>query len=679
MRVATKRLSILLSLAVLILVSLVTPGGCGTLAPETDLTELSLEELLAVEVTTFSRKSESLWETTAAVYVITAEDLTRSGVRSLPEALRLAPGMQVAMVDANKWVVSARGFSGLFANKLLVLIDGRSVYTPLFSGVFWEAQDVVLEDVDRIEVIRGPGGTLWGANAVNGIINVITKKSEETQGGFVHTGGGTEERGFVTVRMGGQLGTNSNFRVYGKYFSRDASDGLGLADRADDWRVFRAGARFDHRKDLNRLTIQGDMYTGRIGHFITAVTGLTPPYQELVLSDAEIHGGNLLARWNSRLGARSDLSVQAYVDRTTRKEQFLSGHIDNLDLDLQHRFGLADWIEMTWGVGYRLTSDEFEGGFTISVTPNRRKAHLLSGFVHQDLSIIPDRLRFRVGAKFEHNSFTGYEHQPNARIWWSPSEGHILWGALSRAVRTPSRSEHDLRGILEALPPDSLFAGSPLALVTLRGDRKFGSESVRAVDAGYRTQVNDRFTLDVAGFYNVYDDLRTNEADIQDVEVVQDPYHLVFPVRSGNLAKGRTRGLEIATDYQVRKHWRIRAVYSYLKTDLEVDTGSLDTDTETFAGENPSHQVGIRSYMNFGERVELSLAGRYVDELISLNLPSYFTVDVNLRYELTRNTWLSVVGQNLLDTPRQEFISAASGILPAGLQRGVYGSILRAF
>ncbi len=427
------------------------------------------------------------------------------------------------------------------------------------------------------------------------------------------------------------------------------------------------------------MTVQGDVYDGEVGQFLSIVTSLSPPYTERVHTDARIRGGDVLGRWEGRFSDRSDLVLQVYYDRSEREEAVLEGAIRNTDIDFQHRFEPGRRLETVWGLGYRSTTDRFDGSFTMSFEPGRRRVHLFSGFLHQEVSLIPDRLRLTLGSKFEHNSYTGFEMQPNGRFWWSPARGQTVWGAVSRAVRTPSRSEHDIRGIVQALPPDSLFLGSPLTLLRIAGEEGFRSEAVRAFEVGYRASASDRFRVDLAVFYNLYDDLRTNEPDISSFEVVSSPPHLIVPIRTENRAAGRTYGVEAAADWQVSGAWRLHGSYSYLRMELEVDEDSSDTATEEFDGENPKHQLRLRSYMDLSDGLRLNLTARYVDRLPALDIPGYFTLDARLGWRLNRRLELSLVGQNLLESPRTEFVSAASSTLPAKLQAGVYGAITWGF
>jgi iron complex outermembrane receptor protein len=399
-----------------------------------DLSRLSLEELMNIEVTLVGRKPERWMQTAAAVSVITAADLRRWGVRSIPAALRAVPGLHIAVVDANKWVVTARGFAGLFANKLLVLIDGRSVYTPLFSGVFWEAQDVVLEDVERIEVIRGPGGTLWGANAVNGIINIVTKKAARTQGTLVQLGGGTKERLFATVRHGGQAGEHLHWRAYIKHFKRTRSPAATNRPVRDAWHAYHSGGRLDWSiSDRDMLSLHANAYSGKTGQSVSLLTGLEPPYVQDTYGDADISGIAAQGRWERSYSEQAHFALQFYYDRAERRDIVLGGVIHNTDLDFQHRFRWTARQELTWGLGYRFTTDELDGISNISFIPSSRDTYLFSAFVHDEIAIIQQHLHLMLGAKLERNSYTDFETQPNARLWWSPTPRHLLWGAISRA------------------------------------------------------------------------------------------------------------------------------------------------------------------------------------------------------------------------------------------------------
>jgi iron complex outermembrane receptor protein len=634
----------------------------GEQAPETpkaDLTELSLQDLMNIEVTSASKKAEKLSETAAAVFVITQEDIRRSGVTTIPEALRMVPGVQVARLNASSWAISARGFNDQFAQKLLVLIDGRSVYTPLFSGVYWDLQDTFLDDIDRIEVIRGPGGALWGANAVNGVINIITKRAEDTQGSLLTTGMGTEEKGFAALRHGGLLGESGHYRVYAKWFDRDGGP--------DSWDTTRAGLRADWALgDRDILTAQGDWYDGdRAGR--STIPTLTPPFSETLGMESRVSGGNVLLRWERQLSDDSDLHLQLYYDRTEHGEG--SGiQRDTFDLDFQHRFPLGERHEVLWGLGYRSSADDIPGSATFSVDPGSRHDELLSAFVQDQIALQQDRLQLTVGSKFERNDYTGFEVQPSARLSWRPSGHETAWAAVSRAVRTPSRMEHDGRVNVAALE----MPGAGVTLVSLFANRDMESEDLLAYELGYRTQASDELFLDIAGFYNCYDDLWTLEPGEPFVELSPSPPHLVLPSFADNKMSGETYGVELAAQWQATDRWRLDAAYSFLRMDLHLDADSGDTMLSQAEGKSPRHQFSLRSAVDLRENLELDWWLRYVDGLPSLGVGSYVDLDVRLGWQPREDLELSIVGQNLFESGDPQFGPSFVGNTATSVERGVY-------
>jgi iron complex outermembrane receptor protein len=619
-----------------------------------DLTELSLEELMNIEVTTVSKKRERRSEVAAALYVITQEDIRRSGVTSIPEALRLAPGVHVARIDANKWAVSVRGFSGRFTNKLLVLIDGRSVYTPLFAGVYWDVQDTLLEDIDRIEVIRGPGGTLWGANAVNGVINIITKNARDTQGALATGGGGDEEKAFGAARYGGRLGESFYYRAWAKYFERDG----GFSDdfqAFDDWEVARLGFRSDWSPTArDALTVQGDFYDGVAGQIVTR-------RRETFGFDAEISGGNLLARWEHSFSANSDATIQAYYDRTDRREPVLDEVRDTVDFDAQHRFKLPWRHELVYGIEYRLSADDISGDLAAVLDPDARDDQLLSAFVQNEIWLVPERLRLTVGSKFEHNDYSGFEYQPSGRLLWLASQRQNLWGAVSRAVRTPSRAGDE---IAVTLPLD------PRAL----GDRSDTSEKLLAFELGYRIQPIGSAFVTLAGFYNLYDDLTSLERG-EPFILPGPPEQVVFPILIRNKLEGRVYGGESSIDFVPFTWWRMQGTYSYLQVDLDLAEGSEDPISETAEDASPHNQASVRSYFDLPFAASFDGVFRYVDNLPARATSSYPSLDLRLAYRVTDALELSVVGQNLLAEHHREFRELIPTIGSTEVQRSVYGKI----
>jgi len=642
----------------------------------TDLTDLSIEQLARVQVvTSVSKKPEKVNEAAAAVYVMTGDEVQRSGFTMIPDALRWVPGLQVARLDAHDWAISSRGFNDVFANKLLVLMDGRSVYTPLFSGVYWDVQDTLLEDLDRIEVIRGPGATLWGANAVNGVINVITKSARDTQGLLIMGGGGTEERTFGGVRYGGQLSETAHYRVYGKYFDRaDSVLQNSDADAFDAWQMGRGGFRVDWEpKNQNLVTFQGDYYSG-VENQAYRVPSLNPASTNTISGDNEINGGNLLSRWSRTFSETASLQLQTFFDHSARDSSLLGEIRDTADIEFQHRFGLGERQQIVWGVGYRFSRDELENSSTIMLNPDNRTTHLYSGFVQDELSLVPERLRLTLGTKLEHNSFTGFEVQPSGRLIWTPNERHSLWGGVARAVRTPSRAEDDARINYQALPAGSLGVGTPEAIVAIFGQRDFESERLLAFELGYRVQPTKRVSLDVASFFNYYDRLRSGENGTVTLEGV--PPHLLVPVVLSNRMVGETFGVELAATVQLADWWRLRGSYTWLNMRLYPRAGSTDTTANTLEGQNPRHQFGLRSSMELPGHVAFDCGLRFVDELPAMGVPSYVALDVRLAWRPHPRWEMSVVGLNLLDDRHPEFQPAIAVQSQATeVERSVYGKL----
>lgn len=638
--------------------------GHATAAEEAqrDLTEVSLEELLDVKVFSVSKRAESRLTAAAAVYVITQDDIRRSGVTSIPEALRLAPGVHVARVNSNQWAIGIRGFTSRLSRAVLVLIDGRSIYSPLFAGVFWEVQDTLLEDVDRIEVIRGPGATLWGANAFSGVINIITRTAKETQGVLVTGGGGTEERAFGAFRYGGALDHGLNYRVYGKFFDRDAGFHQGTGD-FDAWHMGQAGFRADWAAgEADSLTLQGDVYEGRAGER-TAIASFSAPFSETVEDDTALSGGNVLGRWRHAFGSTSEARLRMYYDRTNRRQVSFEERRDTFDLDLNHNFRLRRQ-EIIWGVGYRVTSGETDGVPTVQFVPSRRTDDLFSAFVQDDVTLVANRLRLTLGSKFEHNEYSGFEVQPSGRLVWTPHARHAVWASVARAVRTPSRVEHDLS-------LTSLVEPATPTFVRLTGDERFDSEQLLAYELGYRIHPTEEVFVDIALFYNRFTDLFSLEPGTPFLEPSPPPGHLVVPVFIGNGLGGEAYGVEVASDWRPFGWWRLAGAYSYLQLDLKPDAGSLDSTSEEAAeGSSPRHQVSLRSFMDLARQLELDLVLRYVSRLSSQDVGDYVGLDAGVTWHPVRSLDISVVGQNLLERRHPEF---RSGDTITEVERGVYG------
>jgi iron complex outermembrane receptor protein len=656
-------------LAVLLLACLETRPGATH--ERLDLTDFSIEELLEIRITSVSKREELLFDAAAAVYVISAEDIRRSGLRSLPELMRMVPGMQVAQVDANKWAITARGFADRFANKLLVLIDGRSVYTRLFSGVYWEAQDLLIEDIERIEVIRGPGATLWGANAVNGVINIITRSSARTQGLFLQAGAGLEERGFTDLRYGGTLGKDLSYRVYAKYFNRDSYSDPSAQRVEDDWSALRGGFRAEwSASDTDSVTVQGDLYDGQASQTL-AVPILTPPYSRLLDGGFDFSGGNLLARWRHRFSEASEVTVQAYYDRLQRRDEPLDQRIEALDVELQHSWVLSRRHQLVWGLGYRRTSDELESFSRVYFEPDHRADDLLNAFFQDQIALVEDRLFLTVGSKFEHNDYSGFEVQPGLRLHWKAGEQQTFWAAAARAVRTPQRTESDARVDVQAFPME----GGPLSMIVFQGNHGVQAEELLAWELGWRVQASDELSLDAAAFYNDYDRLASRELGQPYFEPDPTTPHVVVPILVGNTLNAESYGLELALSWNPIDRWRLRASYSFLELRVHKDASSLDPDPERFEGEHPHHQAQLHSQLNLPGRLELDAAAYYVGPLAGRDISAYLRADLRLGWRPNDSLSLSAAAQNLFGDHLEWGATPGAGDFPTEVQRGGYVAV----
>jgi len=643
----------------IILGSLILAAWSASAAAQ-DVAGLSLEDLLNTDVSTVSRKTQRLSETAAAVFVITGDELHRSGATSIPDALRMVPGVQVARMGNARWAVTARGFNGRFANKLLVLMDGRSIYSPLFSGVIWEQEDTLLEDIDRIEVIRGPGAAMWGANAVNGVINIITKRARATQGGQATLAAGSEERPTGTARWGGEINDQSHYRVWAKGMRRDASDDTLEVDPSHSARAgFRIDAGFDRG---TRATITGEAYRVLAGDrydrpdpsAATLGTGLLTADQVT----AKHTGSNVLGRVDTVLGNGSELGLQVYVE-TSRIEVpwALSDNRDTADIDIQQRWHLGRH-DFMWGAGFRHTRDQLRplrANFVFD--RDGRSTSLLSAFVHDEWSVIPDRLRLIGGAKIERNDYTGWEIQPNVRFAWTPADTRTVWGALSRAVRTPSQAEEDGNILLNVVAPSQQV---PLynVLRAMSSARLKDSEKVTTIEFGYREQVAPSLSVDLAAYASHYRDLRSGRLLGTEMNFIPTPAgvvpYLLTSVETVNRLKGRTHGVEVALDWHPLKDLRLLATYAYSRE--RVIDGADGISAADYAGKTPRHVGSLRVSYNPMREWELDGWLRHVGKLVGNGIPAYTELDLRLAWRVAPALELSLVGQNLLDHRHPEWV-----------------------
>ncbi|MBP8273289.1 MAG: TonB-dependent receptor [Acidobacteria bacterium] len=586
------------------------------------LKQLSIEDLAALRVTSAGRKVERLSDVAAAITVIRGEDIRRLGITSLPEALRLAPGMQVAQVYGPGWAISARGFNIATSNKLLVLVDGRSVYSPLFSGVFWDVLDLVFSDIDRIEIVRGPGGALWGANAVNGIVNIITKSSGETQGGQATLTSGVEARAVATLRYGGRLSSDVTYRTYAKFRATDQHVFASGAPGHDDVQFGQVGFRIDSdQRAQTQWTLQGDAYSGREGLFDRA--------------DTRVSGGNLRGRWTQRWSSSALFQAQVYFDRTNRHvERQYEATRDTLDIDLQQQLQVGARHKVVLGAGLRASrGDDLGDGPGFYFEPRVRTSILGNLFVSDDIALVPDRLSVIVGAKTERYKNGGMEVSPNVRLRVTPDRRQTIWAAVSRAVRTPTRFDTDLRIVL------------PSGRLAITGDPHFAPETVIAYEAGYRVRPTEWMSLDVAVFTNRYDQLRSQEM----------PTSLGAPIRLGNGLNARTSGVEAMATLTPTSWWQTTAMYSHLREAF----GRADDSTDPTRGVNeandPAHMFSMRSSFDLPRHWQIDGMLRHVSRLPQPLVPAYAELSARLGWAPSAHLQFSLVGQNLLHARHEEF------------------------
>jgi iron complex outermembrane recepter protein len=628
-----------------------------------------------------SKRSQKVADAAAAVFVITQEDIRRSGATSIPDALRMVPGLEVAQIDQNKWAIGSRGFNGRFDNKLLVLIDGRSVYTPLFSGVYWNVQDVVLEDVDRIEVIRGPGATLWGANAVDGVINIITKSAKATQGGLVSAGAGSQEATAETVRYGSKVKDNTYYRVYGKYYDWYPSIDPTGTTASDGWHALRGGFRLDSNATTrDSITVQGDIYHDNFGETLTVPSLTSPTLWSTYPNNGSESGGDLLGRWNHSF-SRSSTSLQMYYDRTNIADPTVFGdHESVYDIDFQHDIHLGESQELVWGLGYRSIQDTNGSSFTVALRPDHSSLNQYSAFVQDEVNLLDNHMHITVGSKFEHNPFTGFEFEPNVRVLGTLTNKQSVWAAVSRAVRTPALTEEGLQLNVGIVPPGTAPFNSPLPLVeAIFGSPQFGSEDLLAYEVGYRVQATNSFSLDIAAFYNNYTNLRSAEPGAPILVGSPVPSYVVLPFVASNKMSGGTYGIEPFAEWKILPRWKLMGSYSFLRMNIHKNANSLDPTPDLPNGASPRHQYYFRSSLDLPKHFEQDLMLRYVDKLPSLNMPSYYSLDLHIGWKPISQIQLSFGAQNLLNSQHLEFIPEFINTLPTQVRRTYFGSIAWTF
>jgi len=605
-----------------------------------NLNNLSLEELANIDITSVSKKTEPLSDAAAAVYVISHDDIVRSGAMTIPEILRLAPNLQVAQMGASSYAITARGFNGNAADKLLVLIDGRSVYTPLYGGVLWDQQDVLPQNIERIEVISGPGATLWGANAMNGVINIITKKSEDTQGGTLTLNlGNRDDR--ASLQYGGTVQPDLSYRVYMEGFSV-RSDKLSTGANADDgWSKSQGGFRLDWTPAQDRITVEGDLYQG--------AEESTPKL------DTDISGGDLQATWQHRLGDGSTLQLFGYYDQTRNFTNSVGGYsLNTYDLEVQHSFSWGTRQEIVWGAGYRIYQDQFENGNGLLAFLPSSRVETLADIFAQDSIALTDALKLTIGMKLENDPYSGLAPLPSGRLSWKVDDGVLLWSAVSRAVRAPTRFDEDIQVV--EIP----------GILTLTGNRDFQPEKLTAYEVGTRVQPTSTVSFSASAYYNVYDDLRSIEFERINA--------LPFLIDWGNMLEGDTYGVELWGDYRIMPWWRLSAGFNVLHEALHFKAGASSVNKLADAGDDPHHQASLRSSMNLSDAVTWDLDLRQIGALPNPAIPSYFEANTRVAWRLSDSLELSLSGLNLLHAHHLEY-EQAGGTFGTEVDRTVYAGM----
>jgi iron complex outermembrane receptor protein len=611
-----------------------------------DALAMNVQQLMQVDihVSSVSKRPQKLHQAASAIYVVTQEDIRRSGAVSIPEALRLVPGVLVSRVDQNQYAISIRGFNTEFTSqKLLVLIDGRSVYNPLFSGVFWTIQDTMLEDIDRIEVIRGPGAALWGSNAVAGVINIITKSSAETRGLLVSGGLGTEERGFGALRYGGRIGQNLNYRIYGKYRDRDDGKSSDGTDTFDDKQIHQAGFRSDWQATPDDIfTLQGDFYKNDtevdvINHFVSFV----PPHNQRVQGTTEGRGRNVIGRWNRQLGNGSGFKLQAYYDNVhlENKEEPNDFDFDIADVEFQYDFLWGKGQKAAWGLNYRYVN--FDILKTTAVDLPSKDTSQFGFFFHDEITIVPETWNLILGARLEHNEFSGFEIQPNLRTVWTPSLRHTLWASVSRAVRIPSLVEDEL--VMNSSP-------APNLITRVINDGRTEAEELIALEVGYRVKPSETFSVDLTGYVHFYDDLIDNAVGTPGFE----PPNVIVPINLQNGMEGEVFGTEISVEWKPIEPWTLSGSYTYYTVDLRRSTDAV-IGRLIGVEEEPNHLFNVRSYLELPHNLEFDTLVYYQSDYPGRNIDAYTRLDLRLGWRPDPKVELSLVGQNILDPQHPEF------------------------
>ena len=642
--------------------------------PPGDLTQFSLEDLMNVQVTSVAKREQKLSKTGAAIYVINQEDIRRSGATNIPDLLRMVPGVHVAQMNAHTWIVSIRGFTDRYGDKVLVMLDGRSVYSPLNSSVNWDQLDVALEDIERIEVIRGPGGTVWGANAMNGVINIITKSSKATPGGLVSSGAGSQEAAQGLLQYGGAIGAKGAYRIFGDYANLGNSPAPASQAVTDGWHKSHAGFRTDWElSPQDTLTVQSDLLQSREAQTINTLFSNDLPRRAIIDDQITIAAGDFLERWDHSLANGSGTSLQVSYDHYDRVERGLGELRNTVDVDFEHHLTLSSRNNIVWGGGYRITSDNLTPGYAVRYQPPRRTDNLFSIFVQDEITLTPS-LSLTLGSKLEHNSYTGVEYEPSGQLVWNLTDRQTLWTSVSRAIRQPARANFYLKADTAtfALP------NGGFGVIEITGATNLQrAERLYDFEGGYRNQLTKRLSLDLTIFSSYYHSLQTTEPGDAFIATDPAPAHLVAPLFLDDLAHAHNYGAEAFANWNVTQRWRISPGYSFLQMHVAGEPASRDLSAGAIANDSPKHQFQVRSFLNLTRRLEWETAVFQVGRLKnggSGPTSGYTRLDSRLGWRVGESLELSVVGQNLLSPAHAEYHDAYS-YLHSLVARSIFGKI----
>jgi iron complex outermembrane receptor protein len=637
-----------------------------------DLGSKTIEDLMNIEVTSVSKKEQKLSRTAAAIFVMTHEDIRRSGALNIPDLLRMVPGVDVTQVNGNSWAISARGLNDAFNDEVLVLVDGRNVYTPTFGGVFWELLDCPFEDIERIEVIRGPGGSIWGANAVNGVINIITKKAGETRGAMVVAGGGNVDQAFGTSQYGGQLGRGTDYRVYSKFFNHDELPNLNGQKGRDGSHLLRGGFRTDSTlSSKDTLMIQGDLFTGRERNFVAFLPSVASPVLLNTIIDSGQSGSFLQSVWNHAYSNGSDSTLNFSYDYYDIADVFgpISEQRHTFNVEFQHHIAWGERQDIVWGLGYSRSASQSEGSLTVSLIPADLDIQVFSSFIQDEIALVPERFYLTVGTKLEHNYYTGFNIMPSVRATYTPGKQHMFWMAISKALSTPTGVDTAMRSNFPGAPaPD----GHP-TLVSLFGNPRLESENLVAYEAGYRTTVSNRLSIDFSAYNSQFKQLTTNEPSTPFLETTPLPAHFVLPTTIQNLMYGEAHGLEIAVNWRLTDRWSLSPGYAFERLHMHVTGASRDTESVAGAEGTDAHvHAQLRSHLELSRQLAWDAAAYFVDRVIFQKVPSYTRLDTGLSWKTREGLTLSVVGQNLLRDHHVEFLESAGDFGSTQAKRSAY-------